>query len=68
MLGRIKVDQLPEGKYLSDYKIGDVLHARIIDVYENKDRTYCVMSLKKEEELLDDWQKKLRDIVPTLKD
>lgn len=68
MLGRIKVDQLPEGKYLSDYKIGDVFHARIIDVYENKDRTYCVMSLKKEEELLDDWQKKLRDIVPTLKD
>lgn len=66
ILGRIKTDQLPEGRRLTDYNIGDLFHARILETYDNNGKTYCTMSLREEDELLDDWQKKLRDIVPKL--
>lgn len=65
--GSIKVDQLPEGKSLMDYKRGDVFYARIIGNYENKGKVYYVMSLRGEDELLDDWQKKLLGIASKLK-
>lgn len=68
MLGRVRADQLPEKKRITDYKIGAVFHAKVIDVYENGGKTHCVMSLRDEDKVLDDWQKKLRDIASGLRE
>lgn len=64
--GSISKDELPKGKKVSDYHERDIFYAQVLSENNNKGKVYYNLSLRDEEYLLDDWQKKLREIKKSL--
>ena len=64
--GSISKAELPKGKKVSDYREKDIFYAQVIGEKNNKGKVYYDLSLLDEELLLDDWQRKLRELKRTL--